>query len=42
VLYRRVGGAMVVLAVGPEAEHDWRGFGRAVRLAEERQKEIEG
>jgi hypothetical protein len=41
-LYRRVGGAMVVLAVGPEAEHDRRGFDRAVRLAEERLKEILG
>ena len=37
-----VGGVMVVLAVGPEAEHDRRGFDRAVRLAEERLKEIEG
>ena len=42
VLYRRVAGAMVVLAVGPEAEHDQRGFDRAVRRAEERLKEIEG
>ena len=42
VLYRRVGGAMVMLAVGPEAEHDQRGFDRAVRLAEERLKEIKG
>jgi hypothetical protein len=42
VLYRRVGGAMMMLAVGPEAEHDRRGFDRAVRLAEERLKEIEG
>ena len=41
VLYRRVAGAMVMLAVGPEAEHD-RGFDRAVRRAEERLKEIEG
>ena len=31
--YRRVGDAMVVLAVGPEAEHDRRGFGQAVGLA---------
>jgi hypothetical protein len=30
------------LAVGPKAEHDRRGFDRAVRLAEERLKEIEG
>ena len=35
-------GAMVILAVGPEAEHERRGFDRAVRLAEERLKEIEG
>ena len=33
---------MVILAVGPEAGHDRRGFDRAVRLAEERLKEIEG
>jgi hypothetical protein len=42
VLYRRVAGAMVMLAVGPEAEHDRRGFDRAVHRAEERLKEIEG
>jgi len=42
VLYRRLAEAMVILAVGPEAEHDRRGFDRAVRLAEERLKEIEG
>ncbi len=42
VLYRRVADAMVVLAVGPEAEHDQRGFDRAVRRAEERLKEVEG
>jgi hypothetical protein len=42
VLYRRLGGTMVILAVGPEAGHDRRGFDRAVRLAEERLKEIEG
>ena len=40
--WRRLGDAMVILAVGPEAEHDRRGFDRAVRLAEERLKEIEG
>jgi hypothetical protein len=33
---------MVVLAVGPEAEHDQRGFDRAVRCTEERLEEIEG
>ena len=42
VLYRRVAGAMVMLAVGPEAEHARREFDRAVRLAEERLKEIGG
>jgi len=42
VLYRRVADAMVMLAVAPEAEHDQRGFDRAVRRAEERLKEIEG
>ncbi|MGH3505132.1 MAG: type II toxin-antitoxin system RelE/ParE family toxin [Nocardioidaceae bacterium] len=41
-LYRRVAGAMVVVAVGPEAEHDRRGFDQAVREAEERLREIEG
>lgn len=42
VLYRRVADAMVILAVSPEAVHDRRGFDRAVRLAQERLKEIEG
>jgi hypothetical protein len=41
-LYRRLGDAMVILAVGPEAQQDRRGFDRAVRQAEERLKEIEG
>jgi hypothetical protein len=41
-LYRRVVDRLVVLAVGPEAQHDKRGFDRAVRLAEERLMEIEG
>jgi hypothetical protein len=41
-LYRRVGVAMVILAVGPEAMRDRRGFDQAVRRAEERLKEIEG
>ncbi len=31
-----------MLAIGPEAQHDKRGSGRAVRLAEDRLKEIEG
>jgi hypothetical protein len=42
VLYRRLADAIVMLAVGPEAQHDQRGFDRAVRRAEERLKEIEG
>lgn len=42
VLYRRVAGAMVMLAVGPEAKHDQRGFDRTVRRAEQRLKEIDG
>jgi hypothetical protein len=42
LLYRRVAGVMVVLAVGPEAQHDRRGFDLAVRLAEERLREITG
>ena len=41
-LYRRVGVAMVILAVCPEAMRDRRGFDRAVRRAGERLKEIEG
>jgi hypothetical protein len=41
-LYRRVADRLVVLAVGPEAQHDKRGFDRAVRLAEERLREITG
>jgi hypothetical protein len=41
-LYRRLGDGLVVLAIGPEAQHDKRGFDRAVRLAEDRLKEIEG
>ena len=40
-LYRRVADGMVILAVGPEAVRDRRRFDRAVRLAEERLKEIE-
>ena len=41
-LYHRLGDGLVVLAIGPEARHDKRGFDRAVRLAEDRLKEIEG
>ena len=39
-LYRRVGDVFVVLAVGPEAESDHRGFYRAVSAAEERLREV--
>jgi hypothetical protein len=35
-LYRQIGDVFVVAAVGPEAQSDPRGFGRAVRLAKER------
>ncbi len=35
-LYRRVGDEMVIAAIGPDAQADARGFGRAVRLATER------
>lgn len=31
--YRRVGGVMVIAAIGPEARADRRGFERAARLA---------
>lgn len=40
--YRRLGDGLVVLAIGPEAQHDKRGSDRAARLAEDRLKEIEG
>jgi len=33
---------LVVLAIGPEAQQDKRGFDRSVRLAEERLREIKG
>ncbi len=39
-LYGRVGDIFVVLAVGPEAEKDRRGFNRAVLAAEERLREV--
>lgn len=41
-LYRRVADGLVILAVGPEAQHDKRGFDRAARLAEERLMEVRG
>jgi phage-related protein len=34
--YRRVGDVLVVGAIGPEAEHDRRGFQRAIDLAAQR------
>lgn len=39
--YRRISQTMVIAAIGPEAESDRRGFGRAVKRAEERLKELE-
>ncbi len=39
--YRRIGDAMVVGAVGPEAKVDRRGFRRAVRLAARRLDALE-
>ncbi len=40
--YRQVGAAMVIAAIGPEATVDPRGFARAVRLAQQRLKALEG
>lgn len=40
-LYGRVGDAFVILAIGPEALVDRRGFDRAVRIAEQRLSEVE-
>jgi hypothetical protein len=40
-LYRQVGEAFVVAAVGPEAQSDPRGFDRAVRRALERLATVE-
>lgn len=34
--YRRIGGDIVIAAIGPEATVDRRAFGRAVRAAEDR------
>lgn len=39
--YRRVGGLLVIAAVGPEASIDMRGFRAAARYAEVRLDEIE-
>lgn len=41
VLYRRVGDALVLAAVAPEARHDSRGFARAVRHALDRLTDVE-
>jgi hypothetical protein len=40
-LYRRVGGALVMLAVAPEAMRDRRGFEKALAAAEARLREVE-
>lgn len=40
-LYRRVGGALVMLAVAPEAVRDRRGFEKALAAAEARLREVE-
>jgi len=40
-LYRQVGEAFVVAAVGPEAQSDPRGFERTVRRALERLAKVE-
>lgn len=40
-LYRQVSGLFVIAAIGPEALHDRKGFGRACRAAEFRLGEIE-
>lgn len=39
--YRRIGGVLVIGAIGSEAQHDRRAFDRAVRRAEERLREVE-
>lgn len=39
--YRQVHGEFVIAAIGPEAQHNRRGFGRACRNAEERLEEEE-
>jgi hypothetical protein len=36
-----VGDALVVAAIGPEAEADGRGFARAVAVAQERLNDLE-
>ena len=39
--YRRVGGDVVIAAIGPEANVDPRAFRQAVRAAEDRLAELE-
>ncbi|HVC32125.1 MAG TPA: hypothetical protein VNL16_01310 [Chloroflexota bacterium] len=39
--YRRVGPRIIVGAIGPEAQHDPRGFQRAVRVAEQRIDDVQ-
>ena len=39
--YRRVGDVFVVAAVGPEHDHDPKGFKKAVELAAKRLEELE-
>lgn len=41
-LYVRVANNMVILAIGPEAQQDRRGFNRACDLADERLRTIRG
>lgn len=40
-LYRQVGERFVIAAIGPEAQHDPRGFRRACRTASARLNELE-
>ncbi|SBW22926.1 hypothetical protein FDG2_3317 [Candidatus Protofrankia californiensis] len=41
VFYRQIGPALVVGAIGPEADTDPKGFARAVRSAEQRLDDVE-
>ena len=40
VLYRRFGGALVLLSLAPEAQHQPRGFAQAIARAEERARTV--
>ncbi len=40
--YRQVGAAMIIAAIGPEAQVDTRGFARAVERAQRRLRIVEG